>query len=142
MLTQEQVLDAVKNGRASQCLDRRDFFRLADFFPLDEWHHFGFEVKVSDKKVPTPSPWTQETIVEKLRADLEFAKEKAANQRGISAALMYEVVLMWLWVFEDDLQHHDNYFDYGLPFFKRVAAKYAEPDAQPNEPTSETAHTV
>jgi hypothetical protein len=48
------------------------------------------------------------------------------DKRGISAGLMYEVVKMWMWVLEDDLQNHneEDYAQYGLPLLKAVAVKY------------------
>jgi len=92
-----------------------------DFFPASEWAAFGFE---AEEAADAPVPWTQENILEQLRRDVEFGFEKALDRRGISAGLMYNVVKMWMWVMEDDLQDHDEYAMYGLPLFKAVAVKY------------------
>ncbi len=37
---------------------------------------------------------------------------------------MYEVVKMWMYILEDDLQNFEDYAQYGLPLFKAVALKY------------------
>lgn len=128
MLAREFVLEAVKSGRRkSECLDLRDFKRLCDFFPTEEWEHFGFRLK-EGAETPPVKEWTEENIKAELAEDLEFAFEKALGQRGISSALMYQVVKMWLWILEDPLADFDDYFPYGLPLFKAVAAKYNLPD--------------
>lgn len=122
MLTQKQVLDAVGAGRKSECMDERDYGRLISFLPVSDWKTLGLEPKEGIEH--TPRPWTRENILEQLAKDVEFGFEKALNRRGISASLMYEVVRMWLWVLEDDLEKFKNYEQYGLPLFKAVAVKY------------------
>ena len=126
MKTKEQILEAVKNGRTSECLDGRDYLRLAQFFPADYLEYFGFELK--EGATFEPKNWTKENIVAQMREDVEFGFEKALNQRGISSAMMYEVVKMWLWVLEDELEHFYKYAMYGLPLFKAVALKYGFPN--------------
>jgi len=123
MLTQEQVLDAIKNGRESGCIDGRDFSRLADFFPVEQWDVFGFRVK-DGHVAPSPKEWTKDNILEQLREDVAFGFEKALDKRGISADCMHGVVSMWMWVLNDSLQQFDLYENYGLPLFKAVATKY------------------
>lgn len=83
----------------------------------------GFNDRTFDEE-PTPLEWTEKNILEQLKSDLEFAFKKALDQRGISAGLMYEVIKMWLWILEDDLQYFIDYAQYGLPLFKAVALKY------------------
>ncbi len=132
MLTKEQVLEQVSAGRKSECLDGRDYSRLADFFPVEQWGVFGFGVKEGAdlSGVPAPKEWSRKALVERLAGDLSFGFEKALNKRGISAGMMHEVVKMWLWVLEDDLldQADDLYAQYGLPLFKAVALKYDLPN--------------
>ncbi len=52
--------------------------------------------------------------------------EKALNQRGISASLMFECVMMWNYILEEGLEGwgEDDYAFYGLPLFKATAVKY------------------
>lgn len=123
MLTQQQVLDAVRDGRRSECLDGRDYARLLDFFPVEQWGVFGFGVKEGISG-GTPRPWTEEEILKQLARDVAFGLEKAYGERGISASLMYEVVKMWMWVMEDPLKDDEDYGSYGLPYFREVAQKY------------------
>lgn len=127
MLTQEQVLSAIKAGKKSETLDGRDYARLCDFFPESDWEALGFTRKDGVDSQP-PVAWSDENIRKQLASDVAFGFEKALNKRGISASFMYAVVQMWMWVFEDDLQHHSDYAQYGLPLFKAVAIKYGLPN--------------
>lgn len=131
MLTKEQVLEAVRGGRKSKCLDGRDYSRLSSFFPVDQWKVFGISLKDdADTSKVTAREWSRDNILEILTTDVEFGFEKALNQRGISANLMHECVKLWLWILEDDLheQADETYAYYGLPLFKAVAIKYGLPD--------------
>lgn len=122
MLTKEQVLSAIKNGRGSDCIDGRDYSRLAAFLDSEHFSFLGLELKEGGTHAPIN--WTEENILEQLKGDLDFAFEKALDKRGLSAGLMHSVVKMWLWILEDDLQYHSKYAHYGLPLFKAVAEKY------------------
>lgn len=122
MLTKEQIIGAVKAGRKSECLDSRDYSRLLAFFDADHFSIFGFHIE--DGATHTPTEFTRETVLEQLKRDVSFGFEKALAKRGISSDLMYEVVKMWMWVLEDELQYHDRYAMYGLPLFRAVAIKY------------------
>jgi hypothetical protein len=122
MKTREQILEAVRNGKGSQCLDGRDFSRLVEFFPISDWKNFGFQPK--EGVAPEPKELTQKNVLEQLKSDLAFAFEKALDKRGISSSLMYKVIKMWMWVLDDSLQYHDDYAMYGLPLYRAVALKY------------------
>lgn len=129
MLTKEKVLEIIKDGKESGCIDYRDFGRLTYFFPVKDWDILGF--KPQEENIQhNVEDWTEENILKHLREDLDFAFTKALNKRGISASLMFEVIKMWMWVLEDDLQYfsEDNYAMYGLPLFKAVAVKYNLPN--------------
>jgi hypothetical protein len=125
MLTKEQIIQAVKSGRESECLDGRDYGRMVDFFDVEDWPVFGFKVSDgADVSGREAKEFTRENILQQLKSDVEFGFEKALNQRGLSSGMMYSVVKMWMWVLEDELQHMDDYAQYGLPLFKQVAEKY------------------
>lgn len=128
MMTQEWILEAVRDGRKSGALDGRDYSRLADFFPVSDWEAFGFTLK-EGAEPPSPRPWTEVEIKAQLADDLAFAFKKALNKRGLSAGMMHSVIQMWMWVLDDDLQHMEEYAQYGLPLFKAVAVKYGLPNA-------------
>jgi hypothetical protein len=127
MKTLAEVLEAVKNGRKSECIDGRDYSRLVRFFPLPEWGYFDMELR-EGAEIPVPTEWTEANVVAQLKEDVEFGFEKALDKRGISSSMMHEVVKMWMWVLDDELQNLDNYPQYGLPFFKAVAIKYGFPN--------------
>jgi hypothetical protein len=127
MLTQDQIITAVAQGRESEAMDGRDYSRLVDFMPLNEWSVFGCDWPHKDVQ-PVQIELTEENVKKQLARDLDFAFEKALNQRGISASCMYAVIKMWMWVLEDDLQHCVEYAQYGLPLLKKVAVKYDLPN--------------
>jgi hypothetical protein len=130
MLSQSQILEAVAAGRKAEALDSRDFARLADFFPASDWPALGMRLKegVDPSTLATPRPWTEDEVKKQLAEDVAFGFEKALDKRGISASFMNDVVKMWMWVLEDDLQHMDEYAQYGLPLLKAVALKYGLPN--------------
>ncbi len=130
MKSQESVLIEIREGRESQCLDGRDYSRLCDFFPAEQWGMLGFAIK-KNAQPATPRPWIKEEVVKQLSCDVAFGFEKALGKRGISASLMNEVVRMWLWVLEDPLYTDDSrnwYPEYGLPLLKAVALRYGFPN--------------
>lgn len=126
MLSQERVLELVKSKQlTSECIDGRDFGRLATYFPASEWEHFGYKLK--DGAEHEPTPWTKENILDEMRGDVAFGFRKALDKRGISASLMHSVVRMWLFILEEHELYswtERNYAQYGLPSFKRVAEHY------------------
>lgn len=127
MLTKQQIIEAFEAGRQGQTIDGRDITRLAKYFEAGELDKIGVKLRegVTDWAAVA---FTRDAVLEDLRGDLEFAFEKALHQRGLSAASMYEVVKMWMWVLEDPLQHFNGYAQYGLPFLKAVAIKYEFPN--------------
>ncbi len=95
--------------------------RLCQFLTTEQAKSIGWEIKNPNW---IPEEFTKENILEQLEKDVAFGFEKALNQRGISAGLMYEVVKGWLLILEDSLKDFDDYPMYGLPLFKAVAVKY------------------
>ena len=133
MRTREQVKAAIKAGQAPErgansFLDARDYARLADFFPVEEWSILDIKLK-EGAEPPVPEEWTEENVKAALGRDLAFAFEKALNKRGISASLMYEVIKMWCWVLgADDIAECKNYAQYGLPVLKAAAGRFGLPN--------------
>ena len=122
MKTKKQIIEAIKRGRESDCIDGRDYSRLAMFFPNKDLKLFGFELEKDSKRIPIK--YTKENILLQLKEDVEFGFKKALGKRGISSSLMYYVIKMWMWILDDELMNFDNYPMYGLPLFKAVALKY------------------
>lgn len=133
MLTKEQVLAQIQAGRTTECLDARDYMRLAAWFELSELPMLGLELKdgtfADTREV---KPWMREAFLEQLARDVAFGFEKALDRRGISSSLMFETVRLWLWILEDELFAQSDaegfYAMYGLPLFKAVAVKYGFPN--------------
>lgn len=131
MLTRDQVFEQIKGGRDTGCLDRRDFKRLASYFPVEDWAVLG--IKPSETFDPAKykvKDWTRDNIVSDLAGDVDFGFEKALGKRGISASLMHACVKLWLWILEDPLygQADELYTQYALPLFKAVALQYGLPN--------------
>lgn len=110
MKTLNEILDNYKD----YAVDDRFGSRLAKFLTEEQLEKIGFKYDGDE-----PKEWTRD--LEQLKSDVEFGFEKALDQRGISASLMFYVVLRWNQVLEEGLE---NYAMYGLPLFKATAVKY------------------
>ena len=121
-----KTLDEIVNNYEewSVFLDDRFGVRLAQFLTQEQLEKIGFKWN-SDEPYPEPKEWTRENILSQLKEDVEFGFEKALDKRGISASLMFAVVLRWNRVLEEGLEDYpeDNYAMY-LPLFKATAGKY------------------
>lgn len=121
-----KTLDEIVNNYEewSVFLDDRFGVRLAQFLTQEQLEKIGFKQN-SDEPYPEPKEWTRENILSQLKEDVEFGFEKALDKRGISASLMFAVVLRWNRVLEEGLEDYpeDNYAMY-LPLFKATAEKY------------------
>ena len=123
MKTLEQVIDSYKG----KTLDGRDVGRLMQFISEDKLHLIGITLKPEFVGTHQPIEFTRDAVLAQLKKDVEFGFEKALDQRGLSAGLMFSVVQMWNWVLEEGLEDHDEdtgYAQYGLPLFKATAVKY------------------
>ena len=119
-----KTLAQVKEQYKSNTIDGRDLNRLFQFIPESELGDFGIELKPEYVGTHKHIDFTRENVLAQLKKDVEFGFEKALDQRGISAGLMAEVVMMWNWVLEEGLEDFDDYPMYGLPIFKATAVKY------------------
>ena len=120
MKTLNEILDNYKDYAV--VLDDRFGSRLAKFLTEEQLEKIGFKYD-GDESYPEPKEWTRENILEQLKSDVEFGFEKALDQRGISASLMFYVVLRQNQVLEEGLENYpeENYAMYGLPLFKATA---------------------
>lgn len=105
-----KTLEQLK-GLASKCLDGRDFNRLAKFIPYNMIKDFGMEPNEEynneERWNSTVVEFTRENVLKQLEEDVRFGFEKALNQRGISASLMFECVMMWNYILERKSQLTD-----------------------------------
>ena len=120
-----KTLEQIKE-RGSKSLDGRDFSRLAQFIPEAELPEFGMSLREEYIGKHVAIEFTREAVLAQLEKDVAFGFEKALDQRGISASIMFGVVCMWNWVLEEGLEDFDenDYAQYGLPLFKQTAVKY------------------
>lgn len=122
MLSLEYVKEHISEIEFDNYIGERRFTkRFVDFLPTSEWGKFGYGYKW--EKEYNPKEWTEENIINQLKEDLEFAIEKATNQRGISASLMYDVLRSWCKVLENDLEDTE-YGWYGDKLIKAVDEYY------------------
>ena len=121
-----KTLEQIKEMYKSNTIDGRDLIRLCKFVPENELKDFGVTVKDFGKH--EHDEFTRENVLKQLEEDVAYGFEKALNQRGISSAMMYEVVKMWNCVLEEGLEDFDDYEPYGLPLFSETARKYGFPD--------------
>lgn len=119
-----KTLDQIAKDYKSETLDGRDLNRLCNFIPESQLKDFGITLKDEYVGKHKAKKFTKENVLKQLKKDVEFGFEKALDQRGISAGLMYEVVGMWNWILEEGLEDFGTYAQYGLPLFKATALKY------------------
>lgn len=117
-----KTLQQIKRYK-EKTMDGRDMSRLIEFIPEADLADMEIELKPEYVGKHQHSPLTRENVLKHLESDLAFAFEKALDKRGISAGWMRDVVLMWVWVLDDELPVTD-YAQYGLPTLKAVALKY------------------
>ena len=124
MKTKDEILSNYKDWEMQ--LDDRFGSRFIQFLTQEEMQQIGFVLNEQFKDTWQPIEWTRENILERLKKDVDFGFGKALNQRGISASLMFEVVLRWNKILEEGLENWDEdvYAQYGLPLFKATAVKY------------------
>ena len=133
-----KTLEQIKDYK-SQTIDGRDIHRLSEFIPESQLSDFGITLKEEFVGKHEHIDFTKQNILLQLENDVKFGFEKALNQRGISAGMMFEVVSMWNWILEDGLEDfdEDNYAQYGLPLFKATAVKYGFENAIGDDSGSE-----
>ena len=122
MKTLEYVKNHIDEFEEDVFLDRRWTKRFIDFVPTTEWERYGF--KYTGKEKIKPKEWTEENIIEQLKADVDFGFEKAVGERGISSELMAMVVNAWCKVLENGLNLDGNDGWYHIKQFRVVDKAY------------------
>lgn len=126
MKTIDYIINNYKQFETS-IFDDRFGRRLCAFLTVDQMEMIGWCLKNEELRAEHQvKEFTKENVIAQLKSDVEFGWEKACNHRGISAELMFNVVLAWCRILEDGLETWDeeNYAPYGTPLFKAVAEKY------------------
>lgn len=102
---------------------------LAQFLPFDDAEAVrNPEVTREEWDKLTPE-LTRENVQKQLLDYLNFAFEKAINERGISAGRSIQKLGEWLWILRDDEAaayiNDDAYYEpYGAPALKWLAERY------------------
>lgn len=134
-----RALHDILTNYESNCLDGRDMNRLYGFIDWNTLQQYPVLKEGIKAEYLNEEKWmsevyeqefTRENVLKQLERDVAFGFDKALDQRGISASLMYEVVKMWCWVLDDneELYNWNTYAYYGLPLFKAVAVYYGFPN--------------
>lgn len=106
-------------------IDDRFGRRFINFLTEEQANKIGWRA-ADGHEWREPKEWNRENILEQLKEDVAFGFEKALDRRGISASLMFDVVLKWSRILEEGHEDWDegDYAQYGLPLFKATAEKY------------------
>jgi hypothetical protein len=122
-----EVVDYVV-AREGSCLmiDQRDRARLTEFVTtVEELDKLGYGLE-EGKTIEDlhNKEWNIENVLVQVKADIDFALEKAEGERGISSSLMHEVLQMWNFAFNTDVPDKNKYNDYGLDYIHRTAKAF------------------
>ena len=122
MKSLEYVIEHYNEFEEDDFFDCRWTKRFLDFLPIGEWGKYGFEA--ADGFEHNQKEWTEQNILAQLKEDVEFGKEKANDERGISSGLMAMVVNSWCKVLENGLNLDGNDGWYHHKQFDIVAEHY------------------
>jgi hypothetical protein len=122
MRTQEEILNRIKEVEKKDWMGtiRSD---LVDFLEYENAKQFL-------KGEITPEGWlengftenTEENIKAKMSGYLEFAFNKAENERGLSAGRSMDHYSAWIWLLdkEDHFGDVTDYHSYGIPHLYKI----------------------
>lgn len=122
----DEVVESINKGTFNTPLIHG--YIMADFLPNDMMDkiqnplcRFKYSCYSFDK-----SPWIRDTIVARLRKEVEEGFRHSISFLPLCSAETYVKVSFWMWCLNDENEYifHMQYSDYGLPFLKAVAKKY------------------
>lgn len=125
MKTLQQAIELGTSPEQSS-VDSRLLTRLCGYMTVEQIEQLGYSFNdPSQREAHQPIEFTEQAVIAQLKQDVEFGFEKALNQRGISASLMFNVVKGWIIILDLESEFDfDNYAQYGLPLFKAVAVRF------------------
>ena len=123
MKTLDEALAFVKTWKGA--LDGRDKQRFSYFVPFDRLGEADLKpaANMTAETWGDVTDWTEKNVLKQLENDAKFGLEKANDERGISAACMFDTVNMWCHLLENGLDE-ETYGDYGRAFFTKVLDHY------------------
>jgi len=121
MRTDEEILARIEERKA------RDFFGfeaidLIARLPFSAAKHLLVEGAKEDEW--TVLPRDRESLLKEMLEYMDFAWEKANNERGISAGRSMHHYMAWTWLAGDDLGELTDYEYYGKDNLLKIAAHY------------------
>lgn len=128
MRTQEEILERFKTADDMFDTQRGDIIAYMEFENVKPFLKEEYVRKVESGE----ETWTVASVTdakEKILDYLDFAYDKAKNQRGLSAARSMEHFKTWIWL-EDETFYNEifplleNYTDYGIPALDKIAEHY------------------
>ena len=102
---------------------------LVEFLTFENARKFLKDEYVADVESGREE-WVQKTDPKKEISDyMDFAYEKAENQRGLSAGRSMLHMKTWIWLddqefYEQIIEDIDDYYDYGIPQLNRICNHY------------------
>ena len=87
-------------------------------------HPLMFYIKKYLIEGAEPDILNRENVIAKMQDYINFAYEKAYDQRGISASRSMWKFSQWLWVLDDDEMNCENYDNYGIGVLDQIVLKY------------------
>jgi len=124
MKTKQQIKDKMVELKNDVMSFKRE--ALVDFLTEEEGNSFGFSAVEGTKW--EQRELTRESVLEKMKDYMDFAIEKAIDERGISAGRSINKMQMWLWIIEEDAVLGElprkYFYWYGLPALIKICEHF------------------
>jgi len=128
MKTQDEIVERYELRKHGDWLG----FEVKEYFyALDLEHARPYFKEGADETKFVDPAYTDETVWEMMRDYMPFAREKADNERGISASRSILHYIAWIWLLGDDdfgeiveREYKDNYHSYGKPILAMIEREY------------------
>lgn len=129
MRTQEEIIARIES------IKKDDFFgfQTADLIQCLDFEHAKSYLKKGATADQWPTePHDRESILKVMENYMDFAWDKANNERGLSAGRSMAHYTAWTWLIgdEDKFPNLETYTDYGRPHLRALCKEYGW-DASP-----------
>lgn len=127
MKTQEQIVQKIKESDSVFGFDREVLLTALDY---NYAHEFLKEKTTPADWARLGYPYSEEMLREELTKYMEFALDKAASHRGLSASRSVDKISMWAWLLDDDAYEKveaAGYENYGVPKLRAACEAFGIP---------------
>lgn len=126
--TDDEIVAEIRKREAEIVLFDFSLEDLLEVLPFDRAKPW-IKDSVTAEEWGDASPRTHESIVGRMRDYMDFAWEKANDERGLSAERSIQHFTGWLWLLGDDemlvfAENEDNYPMYGRPILAKICEVY------------------